>query len=100
MTNAKKVLLEINCLNLGSKMEFKYKGREYIINCWDRKNTLGKKEYSVNRKSPLLTAGMNVEKITAKYITLYNFDMMDNKTTYKMALGEIESGFIISANYY
>ena len=97
MTNAKKVLLDINCLGLGSKMEFKYKDTEYIISCWNKEYG-GRKEYSVNRKGALILPGMNIEKITAKYLTLYNFDMMSNKTTYKMALEEIEVGAIICAD--
>jgi hypothetical protein len=94
MTNAKKVLLDINILSLGGKLVFKYKGIEYIINCWDKKYG-DKKQYSVRKNSKLLEQGMNVNKITSKYITLYNYDMMGGKTTYKMALEEIEVGMII-----
>jgi len=33
--------------------------------------------------------GMNVKKVTKQYITLYTFDMMSQRTTYKMALDKI-----------
>jgi len=33
--------------------------------------------------------GMNVKKVTKQYITLYTFDMMDQRSTYKMALDKI-----------
>ena len=94
MTNAKKVLLDIKCLDLGGKMEFVYNDTEYVINCWD-KIYGDKKVYSVHKKGVLSINGMNVDKITSKYMTLYNYDMMGTRTTYKMALETIESGIII-----
>ena len=97
MTNSKKVLLDINCLNVGSKVEFKYKGEEYVLNCYDKSEfrTLRKYYYSVYVKNTL--KGMNVDKISNKYLSLYTFDMMGTKTKYKMALEEMEMGKIICA---
>ena len=34
MTNSKKVLMEINCLRVDSKIEFKYKGRDFKLRCF------------------------------------------------------------------
>ena len=57
-------------------------------------------ELSATRKiydhEPLLAVyanfmnGMNVKKVTKQYITLYTFDMMSQRTTYKMALDKIQ----------
>ena len=33
--------------------------------------------------------GMNVDKITNKYITLYDFNMMGQKSSYKMEISKI-----------
>lgn len=95
MTNSKKVLLDIQCLRDGSKMIFEYKGKEYKIICWKSGDTL---YYSVYLNEPHSLNGMNVDKISNKYISLYTYDMMKNKTKYKMSLEEIETGRIICAD--
>lgn len=33
---------------------------------------------------------MNIDKVSSKYISLYSFDMMRQKTIYKMDLSEME----------
>ena len=33
---------------------------------------------------------MNVDKITKQYVTLYDYNMMSQRTTYKMAIDEME----------
>jgi hypothetical protein len=45
----------------------------------------------------LFADGMNVEKISNKYLSLYTYDMMGTQTKYKMALEEMEMGKIICA---
>lgn len=95
MTNSKKVLLDIQCLRDGSKMIFEYKGKEYKIICWGSGNELN---YSVYLSDPYSLNGMNVDKISNKYISLYTYDMMGNVSKYKMSLEEIKTGTIICAN--
>lgn len=91
MTNSKKVLMDINCLRVDSKIEFKYKGNNYRLRKFEGDS------YSVFPADRLFADGMNVEKISNKYLSLYTFDMMGTKTKYKMALEEMEMGTIICA---
>lgn len=69
----------------GDSFKIKYSGKEFEFECFhvDRND---EKSFSVNK--PIHT--MNVEKITDKYLTLYSYDMMSQKTTYKMAIDLIE----------
>ena len=32
---------------------------------------------------------MNIEKVTNKYISLYGYDMMTQRTTYKMSIADM-----------
>ena len=95
MTNSKKVLMDINCLRVDSKIEFKYKGREFRLRCFG--DYRGEKDLSVFPADRLFGDGMNVEKISNKYLSLYTFDMMGTKTKYKMSLEEMEVMTIICA---
>lgn len=91
MKNSKKVLMDISCLRVDSKMEFKYKGKDYVLRCFDKNN------YSVYPKDGYTLNGMNVDKISNQYLSLYTFDMMGTQTKYKMSLEEMETGVIICA---
>ena len=85
----KNLVKSINQLNKGQKINFEYNLKKYVITCFyeDRK---GNNVYSVHKDSNrLIYEGMNVEKITKKYITLYSYDMMSNRTTYKMNIDKI-----------
>lgn len=94
MTNSEKVLMDINCLRVDSKIEFKYKDREFRLRCYGDVLS-GEKSYSVFPTDRLFGDGMNVEKISNKYLSLYTYDMMGTKTKYKMSLEEMEMGTII-----
>ena len=66
------------------KFTFFYKGNEYNFRCYFVSSS-GEKDFTVERVGDV-RSGMNVGKITRKYITLYTYDMMDQKSTYKMSL--------------
>jgi len=69
--------------------EISYEGKSYELSA-----TMFGTEH-LTRPEPLLAVhanfmnGMNVKKVTKQYITLYTFDMMSQRTTYKMALDKI-----------
>ena len=65
-----------------------YKGKNYEFRCYYVSERFGKR-YSIDPSHRLL-GGMNVDKITNKYISLFSYDMMDQKSTYKMSISEIE----------
>ena len=92
-SNAKLVRKEIEyVLGIDSEMKITYNGQAFKIRCYaDYK---GEKTFAIF-KDEVFGKGMNVSKITDKYISLYTFDMLDNKTTDKMALDKIIPGEII-----
>jgi len=70
---------------LNERTSFTYKGEKYILH----KFTYSKDtSYSIGR-AELFGSSMNVEKTTKRYISLYTYDMMGTRTTYKMALEEM-----------
>jgi len=68
------------------KFKFTYKGKEYTLTCFDTSERFGK-SLSVSNN---IFSSMNVRKITKQYITLYDYNMMAQRTDYKMAIDEIE----------
>ena len=92
-SNAKLVRKEIEyVLGIDSEMKITYNGKAFKIRCYA--DWKGGKAYSIF-KDELFGNGMNVSKITSRYISLYTFDMMGTKTKYKMALDRIIPGEII-----
>ena len=74
--------------NEGDKFSFTYKDDSFTLECWHAGSEISwERSYSVANNS---FGSMNVEKITDKYITLYSYDMMSQKSTYKMAIDLIE----------
>lgn len=71
------------------RFEISYEGKSYELSA-----TMYGTEH-LTKPEPLLAVyanfmdGMNVKKVTKQYITLYTFDMMDQRSTYKMALDKI-----------
>ena len=102
-SNAKLVRKEIEyVLGIDSEMKITYNGKAFKIRCYaDYKVFKHPSQYTRFKKSfaifedEIFGKGMNVSKITSRYISLYTFDMMDQRTTYKMALDRIIPGEII-----
>jgi len=69
-------------LNLPNGQKFIYKGKEYKVNLFE--NDL--RSVSDNQ---LFSSSMNVYKVTDKYVSLFGYDMMHQRTNYKMSLSEI-----------
>ena len=78
---------KIKSLNDGESFTFIYKDKEYEFCCYSYSNE--KKHYSVRDASSFLGAGMNVEKITKKYISLYDYNLFNVRSTYKIPVSEI-----------
>lgn len=74
---------------LEDKTFFVYKNEKYSLDKYiysDGKTII----YSVHPYGYHSSGSMNVDKVTSKYISLYSYDMMKNRTSYKMSLDEIE----------
>ena len=90
-SNAKSVRRQIEyILNPGSELEITYNKKQYRIKCYAGYD--GEKSYAIYENGSWFSRGMNVDKITNKYISLYTFDMMGTRTRYKMALDRIIPG--------
>jgi len=78
---------KIKSLNDGESFNFNYKDKKYEFCCYSYSDE--KKHYSVRDASSFLGAGMNVEKITKKYISLYDYNLFNVRSTYKIPINEI-----------
>lgn len=77
---------KVKSLKKDGKFKFIYKSKEYTFSCFDKSERFGN-SFSVSNG---IFSSMNVDKITKQYVTLYDFNMMSQRTTYKMAIDEIE----------
>jgi hypothetical protein len=80
---------KIKSLNEGESFIFTYDGKDYEFNCYSVLERFGK-SYSVRNAKYLLGQSMNVDKITNKYITLYDYNLFNVRSTYKIPINEIE----------
>ena len=95
---ASKVVTErINSLLEGDSYTFKYRGIVYVLDCYSISQVTGRRSYSVNKVGSYGSNGMNVEKVNPTSLSLYTFDMMEQKSTYKMDMFLIEDAFTIGA---
>ena len=79
----------IKSLKEGERFIFTYKGKDYDFKCYSVSKNYGP-SYSVYETDSILGSGMNVDKITSKYITLYDYNLFKVKSTYKIPINEIE----------
>ena len=92
---ASKVIVEkISSLTEGDSFTFKYRGIVYVLDCYSISEATGRRSYSVNKVGSY-GSGMNVEKIGPTSLSLYTFDMMGKKSTYKMDMSLIEDAFTV-----
>lgn len=79
----------LKLMGQGDKFEFTYQDKTYSFSCYDIKDGT-EKYFSVGDPRFILGQSMNVDKITSKYVTLYSFNMMSQKTTYKIPIEEMQ----------
>ena len=82
------VLKEIKNLKVGENIVITYNDKKYELRAYE--GFKGEIDYSVWAIKGF--GGMNVDKITPKYITLYDYNMMSQRSTYKMAINKIKLG--------
>ena len=70
---------------LESGIPFTYKGKEYKTYMFTYSRDTS---YSIGR-AELFGSTMNIDKVTKQYVSLYSYDMMNQRTSYKMALSEM-----------
>ncbi len=79
------VLKTIKNLKPEEKINIFYNDKEYELKAYP--GYKDKVEYSIWSAQGF--QGMNVEKITSKYITLYDYNMMSQRSSYKMPINKI-----------
>ena len=80
---------KIKNLNEGESFIFTYDGKDYEFKCYSIHEKFGP-SYSVYEANTILGQGMNVDKITSKYITLYDYNLFKVRSTYKIPINKIE----------
>ena len=84
---ASSIRTAILALKEDDRMKVSYKDDVYEIKAYSSYG--GEMSYSVWNSF----RGMNVSKVGNTSLTLYTFDMMSQKTTYRMSLLDIETAF-------
>ena len=77
----------MNWLNEGGNFVFEFNGKKYEFRLYSTYN--GKKSFSVNQHDRLLGQSMNVDKVTKQYITVYDYNLFSQRTTFKIPLSKI-----------
>jgi hypothetical protein len=82
------VVNKINNNELEVSTPFTYRGKEYYINKLEYGTTEKSIMYSISEKR-LFGSSMNIDKITVRYISLFSYDMMSQRSNYKIAVEEM-----------
>ena len=87
---SKEIISRMEGLSEDTSFTFKYKNETYKLKCYSVYDD-GKKSYAIDKVGSYM-GGMNIEdkKIGPTSLTLYTYDMMNQKATYKMDMSSIE----------
>jgi len=83
----KELKSSIKWLNEGGKFVFEYNEKKYEFRCYAEYN--GKKSFSVSQHDRFIGQTMNVDKVTSQYITVYDYNLFNQRSTFKIPLPEI-----------
>lgn len=86
----KEIIERMNSLSENDKFTFKYKNEVYFLKCYSVYDD-GRKSYAIDKVSHY-GSGMNIDdkKIGPTSLTLYTYDMMGQRATYKMDMSLME----------
>jgi len=88
----KEIIERMNTLSENGKFTFKYKNQVYSLNCYSVYED-GRRSYSIDKVGAWgVYGGMNIDdkKIGPTSLTLYTYDMMNQRSTYKMDMSLME----------
>jgi hypothetical protein len=85
----KNLVKTINSLREDEQIKVMYNGEEYFIQCLLEFNTGGKSMSMYKKSNYGSYKSMNIDKITNKYISLYTYDMFENRNTVKIKIADI-----------
>ena len=75
----------IEAIQVNEEITFTFQNEEFAITRFDKSSNTVDGCY-ISKKSNWTYKTMNVEKVTSKYITVYSYDMMNQKTTFKFPI--------------
>lgn len=73
----------------GDKFIFSYNEKDYEFYCHSYSEEFGP-NFSVHEANSFLGRSMNVEKVTKKYITLYDYNLFSVRSTFKIPVSKIK----------
>lgn len=94
MINKTNVRDQILGLDHNDKLVFTYRDTDYEITL--HKFTSGD-SFSIAKWGEFMGRSMNIKTIGSKFITMYSYDLMNTRTTYKMAYDEMNVMTVVPA---
>lgn len=73
----------------GDKFIFTYGDKDYEFYCHSISESYGP-SFSIHEANSFMGRSMNVEKVTKKYITLYDYNLFKVRSTFKIPVSKIE----------
>lgn len=73
----------------GDKFIFSYNEKDYEFYCHSYSEKFGP-NFSVHEANSFLGRSMNVDKVTSKYITLYDYNLFSVRSTFKIPISKIK----------
>ena len=80
---------KIKNLKEGDKFIFTYGDKDYEFYCHSYSENFGP-SFSIHEANSFLGRSMNVDKVTKKYITLYDYNLFSVRSTFKIPVSKIE----------
>ena len=80
---------KIKNLKEGDKFIFTYSDKDYEFYCHHYSEKYGP-SFSIHEVGSFLGGSMNVDKVTKKYITLYDYNLFKVRSTFKIPVNSIE----------
>ena len=77
----------IRVVKENDKFQFVYGDKTYTFNCYSEYSN-GKKSFSVSGDE-YWGRSMNVDKITTQYITLYDYNLMGQRSSFKLPIAQM-----------
>ena len=73
----------------GDKFIFTFNGKDYEFYCHSYSENFGP-NFSIHEANSFLGRSMNVDKVTKKYITLYDYNLFSVRSTFKIPVNAIK----------
>ena len=80
---------KIKNLKEGDKFIFTYGDKDYEFYCHSYSEEFGP-NFSIHEANSFIGRSMNVDKVTKKYITLYDYNLFSVRSTFKIPVSKIE----------